>query len=409
MNRSITFPERVVEADALAALPELLQRHELGQQLILVCDDTTWLAAGQQVVAILADAVNVTAHSVGGKAPRPLLAHCGPLMAVATANHATGLIAVGSGTVNDITKCAAHQLGLPYICVATAASMNGYSSANASLIEDDHKHSYPATMPRAVVVDMRIITAAPRRLARAGLGDTLCRGTVAADRYISHLVHGTPFERELFERLRVHEAVLMARPEALREGDSDYLHCLMTALLDAGDAMSAAGSSAVASQGEHMIAHTAELFYEAELRDVMHGELIAVTTVTMAQLQHKILLGTPLFRALPRDEAQFKRMFGKSLGEQMILGYEQKLLTPNQADGLNRRMETEWPDIKAELLAMVPPPSAIERALMQAGLATKAKGIGLYEDRYNSAFSYAYMTRERFTFLDVAVMTTKRA
>ncbi len=36
-------------------------------------------------------------------------------------------VAVGSGTVNDLTKLASFNLGKPYIAVATAPSMNGYT------------------------------------------------------------------------------------------------------------------------------------------------------------------------------------------------------------------------------------------------------------------------------------------
>jgi len=42
-------------------------------------------------------------------------------------------VAVGSGTINDLTKLAAHRLGRPYMAVATAASMDGYAAYGASI------------------------------------------------------------------------------------------------------------------------------------------------------------------------------------------------------------------------------------------------------------------------------------
>ena len=42
-------------------------------------------------------------------------------------------VAVGSGTINDLTKLAAHRLGRPYMVVATAASMDGYTAYGASI------------------------------------------------------------------------------------------------------------------------------------------------------------------------------------------------------------------------------------------------------------------------------------
>ena len=46
---------------------------------------------------------------------------------------ADALIAVGSGTINDLCKYAAFQDGKPYAVFGTAPSMNGYTSVNAAI------------------------------------------------------------------------------------------------------------------------------------------------------------------------------------------------------------------------------------------------------------------------------------
>ncbi len=287
--------------------------------------------------------------------------------------------------------------------------MNGYSSATASLLDGHVKHSYVCRQPYAVVADLQVIAAAPRRLARAGVGDTLCRSTVAADRYISHVVLGTPFEREIFDQLRVHETWLIQNMALLRDGSMEYMRHLMHALLDAGDAMTFTQSSVVASQGEHMIAHTLEMMYGKELREALHGEMIAVTTTTMAHLQHKMLLGQPTLRHHPREEAHFARLFGKQAASELAPRYAKKVLPEADLVAREAQFQQHWPDIKAELLGMIVPANGIERAFKEAGLTTTAQGLGLMEERYLSAQAYAYMTRERFTFLDLAAMNARRA
>ena len=43
-------------------------------------------------------------------------------------------VAVGSGTINDLVKCSSHEAGTGgYLCVATAPSVDGYTSAGAAL------------------------------------------------------------------------------------------------------------------------------------------------------------------------------------------------------------------------------------------------------------------------------------
>lgn len=394
--------ERIIQAGAADATEQVMQRHMPGNKYILVCDDATWVAAGQPIHSHLLSTYDFIPHSLG-RAPKPMLAHAQKLIEVA--KDRDGLVAVGSGTVNDVTKYAAHQLGKPYISVATAASMNGYTSATASLEENDFKNSLPATPPRAVVADLNIIANAPKRLARAGLGDMLCRSTVEADRLLSHHLLGTPYEREEFDMLRAHEQVLVPDTPKLVSADHDYMQRLMLALLDAGDAMARTGSSAVASQSEHLIAHTVETMYGSEVTHVLHGELVAITACCMAALQQKTLLSPTLqVKPLPHGETKFIRVFGKKAGPRLAKIYAKKVLSQEQCDAINARMQSEWPALKQALSAIMINTATLERAMILANIHTNIKKIGIDEHRFQSAVTYAHLTRDRFTFLDLNAM-----
>ena len=406
MNRPLT-QERVIAPGASSVLDAVLQRHGLGKRVVLVCDDATWVAAGQRAQAELhkAGGYEVLPYSLGRQV-KPLLSHATEL--AANAQTYDTLVAIGSGTVNDITKYAAALLRKPYVSVPTAASMNGYTSAGASLIDHGHKHSHPALPPCAVVVDLDVIAAAPKRMTRAGLGDTLCRSTVEVDMLLAYHLLDQPYPRIWFNAMRVHESQLIAHAGKLREGDGAFLALLMTALLDGGDAMADTGSSAVASQGEHMITHTAELMYGAELSRVMHGELVAVTTLSMGHLQQKLLLSSPSVKPLPQDYDKFPRIFGKDAGGKIAAAYAAKVLSPEQAEAMNGRFAARWPQMKEEMQQIMLSPNTVERAFMQAGVPTKPGDIGLSDERYVNACNHAYMTRDRFTFLEIAAMMNRR-
>lgn len=397
---NMTISQRIIGPNATASFT-VAQRHLPGNRLLMVCDDNTWAAAGEKIRTLLPS----TVHNLG-RHPHATLALAETL--AEEAQNYDGLIAVGSGTVNDLTKYAAAKAQKPYIVVATAASMNGYSSANASLEENGIKRSFPAAPPRAIIADTTIIAAAPRRLMRAGLGDTLCRSTVETDMLLSHWLLETPYPRTLFDVLRRHEAALMADAHHAREGDTAFAAQLMEALLDAGDAMNTHGSSAVASQGEHMIAHTVDMMFGAELRDLLHGEMIALTTQTMSHLQHKMLLSQPHVKPMPREHAQFLLQFGKRASRGLEEYYNKKLLTTERAEHVNARIAKHWPEIKTSLTEIMLPTNQLELAFMHSGLALKPEEIGLSEERYRFACTYAYLTRDRFTFLDLAAMNDKR-
>ena len=51
-------------------------------------------------------------------------------------------IAVGAGSINDLTKLAAHLCGRQYLSVATAASMDGYTAFGASITHEGSKQTF---------------------------------------------------------------------------------------------------------------------------------------------------------------------------------------------------------------------------------------------------------------------------
>jgi glycerol-1-phosphate dehydrogenase [NAD(P)+] len=79
----------------------------------------------------------------------------------AAAAEADVLVAVGSGTINDLCKYAAARTSKPYVVFATAPSMNGYTSANAAITVNGHKKSLPAKGASGVFIDLDVLV--PRR------------------------------------------------------------------------------------------------------------------------------------------------------------------------------------------------------------------------------------------------------
>ena len=81
------------------------------------------------------------------------------------------LIAVGSGTVHDITRYIAYERGVEFISCPTAASVDGFCSSVAAMTWDGFKKTFTAVAPKIVVADTEIIKNAPIRLAKSGFGD----------------------------------------------------------------------------------------------------------------------------------------------------------------------------------------------------------------------------------------------
>lgn len=315
------------------------------------------------------------------------------------AKSADYIVAVGSGTINDLCKYASYQLQKPYVVFGTAPSMNGYGSANASIKVSGHKKTLKAHLPSGIFLDLDILVKAPVRLIRSGLGDSVCRSTAQADWLLSHLLLDTYYNEVPFELLRPFEMDLFANTAALVKGNIEAMRNLASTLVLSGFGMYISGGSYPASQGEHMIAHTMEMACGDSLPVSYHGEQIAVTTLTMAKLQEQIcqLSGLSfqniMFPAAWNMEPQTLKECQQE--------YAAKQFSSQKLDEINHRISNSWGDIAQKILEITIPCNTIYNSLKSVGCPVEPKDIGWQLDGYEKAVSFAKYTRDRFTFLDL--------
>ena len=396
----LSVPTRqVLIADSLAGQEAaLVAGLTLGRRLAVVCDARTQAALGARVTAALEAAGPVEAVVLDGEP------HADDRTAAAVrARTATceALVAVGSGTINDLCKYAAHLDGKPYAVFPTAPSMNGYTSANAAITEDGHKRSLPATSAVAVFADLAVLAAAPPRLIRSGLGDSACRPTAQTDWLLSHLLLGTPYREAPFALLAEDEAELLARPEALLAGDLSAMRRLVRTLMLSGFGMTICGGSQPASQGEHLISHYLEMLGDPAWPPPYHGEQIAVTTLTMARLQERMLAGGPPALAPETvDEAALAAHFGRDLGRSCWRQFATKARL--DAAALGAHLARIWPETADRLARVSRPGRVLADVLRRAGAPTAPADLGVPPVFYRTAVLHAREIRDRYTFLDLA-------
>jgi glycerol-1-phosphate dehydrogenase [NAD(P)+] len=382
-----------LEADLIASL-------RLGKRIAVVSDALTRNVLGARVERALA----------GMAALIPVILPGQPHADATTAaslrqacSQADALVAVGSGTINDLCKYAAAQDGKPYAVFATAPSMNGYTSQNAAITVDGHKKSMPAVGPAGVFMDLAVLSAAPPRMIRAGLGDSLCRSTAQADWLLSHRLFGTPYRHAPFALLAEDEPALLNDPQALLRGDSEAMRALARTLVLSGLGMTICNGSYPASQGEHLISHFIDMFAPADRAAYFHGEQVAVATLTMARMQEVVLAaGPPRLRSELVTEGELQRRFGPEIGESCWREFAAKRMTPEAESQLERLLADRWDDIRSSVSAAMVPAERIRAILRRAGCPTTPEEIGLAPGFYASAVRNARFLRDRYTFLDLA-------
>ncbi len=401
-GRPVSVPvDAVVIAHSLdGCAPDLVKRLGFGARLAVVSDVDTREALGHRVASALSTVASVNPVTLPRK-PQADLETVERLREKTRLDD--GLIAVGSGTINDLCKYAAHVDGKPYAVFGTAPSMNGYTSTNASITVHGLKKTLPATGAKGVFFDLEVMAEAPGRLIQSGLGDVVCRSTAQADWLLAHLLFDQPYCGTPFSLLAIDEPALLAESGALLAKDLDAMERLARTLVLSGFGMTICQGSQPASQGEHLISHCMEMMgHPNPWPDLFHGEQIGVTTLSMARIQEHILnLDRLTIRPTAIDESTVIRHFGENLGPACWLEFQRKRLDEKLADRLNGRLTTAWESIRKQILAVMRPARSIRAALRRAGAPVAFTDLHWTEEDYGAAVRHAREIRNRYTFLDL--------
>jgi len=250
----------LVAGDAIESAAELLRRrHGPSPTVWVLSDENTEAAAGARWKAACGR-TNVRSRVLPA-VPRPIpsLELAEALAAEVMGSPPDLLVAVGGGVVSDLVKRVSLRAGVPNWCIATAPSVDAFSSDTAALRVAGYHQSVAARASEVIVCDLEVLGRAPRVLVLAGLGDLLAKLLANLDWKLAWLLTGEPLCVTVADLAleAAREAIAAAR--ALDTDPGAAAGALIEAGLVSGFAMQAMGSSRPAASAEHTIAH----FWEA--------------------------------------------------------------------------------------------------------------------------------------------------
>jgi glycerol-1-phosphate dehydrogenase [NAD(P)+] len=412
--------EVVVGTGTLAQVAEVAGRRFGGRPLVVIADAITWRVAGEQVQRRLEAAGLATEAPYRFPPDTFVLADYTSIERLrdALAGHDAVPVAVGSGSLNDIVKRAAHETGRPYLVVATAASMDGYTAFGAAITRDGYKQTMTCPAPRAVVADLEVLAGAPPDMTASGYGDLLGKVTAGADWLVADALGVEPVDPRAWELAQGPLREAIGRPRELAGGDRDALGRLVEGLVLSGLAMQAHASSRPASGAEHQFSHLWEMEGLGHDRrpPLSHGFKVGLGTVAVAALYERVL---------ERDltaldvEAQCRAWPGPEEAEAAVRAAH---TTPGLAEAavaetmakhadagiLRRRLELladRWPALRDRLATQLLPAERLRDMLRAAGCPTSASEIGLSWPAFRDTYHRARMIRRRYTVLDLAAET----
>jgi glycerol-1-phosphate dehydrogenase [NAD(P)+] len=381
------------EADLVSSL-------DLGRTLSVITDDNTWAAMGRRVAKALRRAAGVS--PVVLRAPHADEETLTDL--TDRVRHADGLVAVGTGTINDLCKAVSATTGKPYAVFGTAASMNGYTTGTVSMFAPNGvKTTRKAVMPRGVFLDLQVLRRAPARLTLAGLGDSICRTTAQVDWLLSRHLLGTNYTETPYLLQTVDEEAMFATAGLLPQGDLPALAALCRILILMGIGTVVTGTTQYGSGSEHLTSHAIDMLAGRRHPGSMHGEQTGIATLSMARLQESILdrPEPPRLSPTQMDVSGILNRFGPA-GPDCMAEFRRKSLDARAASDMNHRLDESWTELRTGLLGKLRRITELERAMAATGAPLTAEDLGLDAGLYRQAILHAREIRNRYSVLDLA-------
>lgn len=417
---------------ALEHIPQEIFRFWPESRAFVIADANTWKAAGSRVASILASAGIPTAGPFifpGTPALHADTARIAELSRVFAAELASDTgkpdrhtghivpIAVGSGTLNDIVKRAAFENGLPYMCVPTAPSVDGYTSFGAAVTVDGFKTTLPCDAPRSVVADEDIMAGAPMRLLAAGYGDLAAKLVSGRDWLIAESLGLETIDRGIWDLSQAKLLDRLAFPERLAARDPVAVRKVFDGLCDTGLAMQDQGDSRPASGAEHHISHCLEMRgLSVGGTEALHGEKVAAGTLLSALMAEFVfshetaeirLLSERARGQTPEEcEREVRSVFaGTGIPESAVRAAVnvslEKLVTGYARAARLERISSVWNDLRRRAFLNRPLYSELSDMFAHAGCLSFEE-LGLDEPLIRWAVSAARTIRNRYTVLDLA-------
>lgn len=400
-----------ISQGAISNIPSYLTKKKV-EKVFLVCDQNTYQAAGEHLTKVLNeggigyDCYIIPAEGDVVPDERTVLG-----IMVAMKPPYDMIIAVGSGTINDMCKFLSHRMNLDYIVCATAPSMDGFASVGSPLMINNLKTTLDCHVPNAIFADVDVLCKAPMVMINAGLGDILGKYTCLTDWKLSRIINGEYYCDEIDSMVKGYIKKVVDTADQVKTRSKEAIAAITEALIGTGIAMSFVGNSRPASGSEHHISHYWEMKFLFEGRTpALHGTKVAIGTVAIIKLYEKLLSMDIDFdlacqKAAAYDQAaweqKMKDLYGVSAPG--IIALEQEV-GKNAFAAHSKRIKVikeHWDEICQMIQSELPSAEFIRDILASLGAPYKPSTVGVENQMVIDSIVVAKEVRNRYGLLQL--------
>lgn len=399
-----------VGAGVLTSLVDYVEKYGF-KKVYVACDEITYGIAGEKVMNILHDAnINAKAHVFTGGRFIPNEESLGKLM-IDAPRDLDLVVAVGTGSINDMCRFFSYQMNVPYAIVATAAPMDGFASSGAALMVDNIKQTIPAQTPLFIIGDTDILCGAPARMISAGLGDLLDKFTCLNDWRISKIVNDEYYCDTVVNLVKDCIENVLKNADKAASRDPKVIGDIMEGLVLTGVAMSFVGNSRPAAGCEHHLNH----YWEAiEIQNgqipVLHGIEVGLAEVVILKMTEFLRESRPDFDAAREKAKQYdqaaweekmKEVYGTASDAIIELEHESKKNDPEGRLKRIDKIEENWDEFVKLMNDYMPSAERMIEILKSLDAPYFPSQVGFSDEMLYNALVYGKENRACYTLLSM--------
>jgi len=336
----------------------------------------------------------------------------------------TVVVALGSGTVADITKHAVFEFeaddansALQVAVIQTANSVCAYTSGLAVVTTDGVKRTVPSRLPDRLMLDTTLLSQAPRDYTLGGIGDSAVAASSIADYRLANMLQLGRWEPVSWRVVEGTREKFLKRDPLFADLGEAGAASLALDLSACGLAMTFAGESAPLSGLEHVTSHMLDMsagFFGRGIGN--HGSQCGLATalvlIAFERLLDQVDVQAADFDSMvpdPNVEREAVRdAFGHldpngAIWQECWADYRMKLDAWASSRDAILAFQANWDEHREELRSYLIDPKTYLYALAATGHPLYFEDVppGIPEAQARWAFRNARMMRRRLSIADV--------
>lgn len=328
-------------------------------------------------------------------------------------------VAVGSGSLNDLCKRASYVVGQrEYMCVATAPSVDGFTSNGASITDKGLKVTLACPAPVLVIADPDILSKAPMPMIASGYGDLAAKVPAGADWIIADILGIEKIDQHVWDMVQPKLKAQIGSPKELSERDPEAIGSVFDGLIHTGFAMQEYFDSRPASGYDHLQSHVWEMNDSCEIngKAASHGFKVAIGTLTSTACMEEILkiskeeIAAQVASFTPETWEERKASIRKAVLIPSVQDRQIEICSKKFKEGeeLKKRQKAiidNWKKIQEGIRGQITPFKELKEMFAATGCPSEPVMIGLSKEDHIYGMKTAQMMRNRYTVCDLLYET----